>query len=262
MKNVAIFVDHENLVIAARNRGALIDWYAFKNYLASDQECRYPLEAFCYVAIDPRNEHVRDAEIRQLWEDGWMVKSKVGALAGPGRYKCNVDVEMAMDMIFFAHDVKPDIVVMVTGDQDFAPVALKLRERGIRVEVAAYPESLSKVLLNAASGYINLEEMQSEESEESGDSQEEHYGVASLNQHHQEKSSRESGEYDQEEEGSEDSEHENSSTPRERNFVPESGGYRKKAHPTLGEEEEESDYAEEEEKVSKKRKKSWINPWA
>lgn len=261
MKNVAIFVDHENLVIAARNRGALIDWYAFKNYLASDQECRYPLEAFCYVAIDPRNEHSRDAEIRQLWEDGWMVKSKVGALAGPGRYKCNVDVEMAMDMIFFAHDVKTDIVVMVTGDQDFAPVALKLRERGIRVEVAAYPESLSKVLLNAASGYINLEEMQSEES------QEENYGVANLNQHYQEKSSRESGECDEEEEDSEDPEHANSSTSRERNLIPESGGYRKKAHPPLGEEEgedegEEGDYAEKDAKASKRRKKSWINPWA
>jgi uncharacterized LabA/DUF88 family protein len=157
VKKTAIFVDHENISIAARNRGVVIDWFHFKDYLANDAESRYPLEAFCYVAIDPRREHAKDAEIRQLWGDGWLVKSKVGASAGEGHYKCNVDVEMAMDLIFFAHDVKPDIVVLVTGDQDFAPVALKLRERGIRVEVAAFPETLSRVLLDAASGYINLE---------------------------------------------------------------------------------------------------------
>ena len=153
----ALFVDHENLSIAARNRGVGIDWYDFKEYLASDGEGRPAVGAFCYVAVDPRSPNAKDREIDRLWEDGWLVRTKTGAPAGPGRYKCNVDVEMAMDMIFFAGDVRPDIVVMVTGDQDFAPVAIKLRERGVRVEVAAFPESVSKVLLNAASGYINLD---------------------------------------------------------------------------------------------------------
>ncbi len=162
MKRTAIFVDHENLRIAAQNRGVGIDWYSFKEYLASEQEGRYPLEALCYVAVDPRNEHAKDGEIGRLWEDGWLVRKKTGAPAGIGKYKCNVDVEMAMDIVFFAYDVKPDIVVLVSGDQDFAPVAIKLRERGIRVEVAAFPESISKVLLDAASGYINLETWEAE----------------------------------------------------------------------------------------------------
>jgi len=165
----ALFVDHENLSIAARNRGVGIDWYDFKEYLASDGEGRPAVGAFCYVAVDPRSPNAKDREIDRLWEDGWLVRTKTGAPAGPGRYKCNVDVEMAMDMIFFAGDVRPDIVVMVTGDQDFAPVAIKLRERGVRVEVAAFPESVSKVLLNAASGYINLEKWLEGGDEESGD---------------------------------------------------------------------------------------------
>jgi len=258
MKNVAIFVDHENLVIAARNKGVLIDWYAFKNYLASDEEHRYPLEAFCYVAIDPRNEHARDAEIRQLWEDGWMVKSKVGSLAGPGRYKCNVDVEMAMDMIFFAHDVKPDIVVMVTGDQDFAPVALKLRERGIRVEVAAYPDNLSKVLLNAASGYINLERMHSEETP-----LEEDYGFRSLNESNQEEFHKDSCRYyPQNEQDDEEPEQEGALKSRERETVPESGGYGQKTGDfDMPSEENDDEYADKK-NLGRKTKKSWINPWA
>lgn len=169
----AIFVDHENLSIAARNRGIGIDWYNFKEYLAGDNEGRSAIGAFCYVALDPRGPNAKDREIDRLWDDGWLVKTKVGAPSGPDRYKCNVDVEMAMDMIFFANDARPDIMVMVTGDQDFAPVVIKLRERGIRVEVAAFPESLSKVLLNASSGYINLDKWINEPEDESEEKEEE-----------------------------------------------------------------------------------------
>jgi len=157
MKRTAIFVDHENLSICARNRGLDIDYYDFKEYLASEKEGRTPLEAFCYVAIDPRREHSKDAEVSHLKQVGWLVKSKVGAPLPDGRFKCNVDVEMAMDAIAFSYEAKPDIIVLVTGDQDFAAVVLKLRERGIRVEVAAFPENVSGVLLDAASSFINLE---------------------------------------------------------------------------------------------------------
>ena len=64
---------------------------------------------------------------------------------------------MAIDIIAFIYDAKPDIVVIVSGDQDFAAVVRKLRERGVRVEVAAFPENVSHILLNEASGFINLE---------------------------------------------------------------------------------------------------------
>ena len=46
--------------------------------------------------------------------------------------------------------------MIVSGDQDFAAVVRKLRERGVRVEVAAFPENVSHILLNEASGFINL----------------------------------------------------------------------------------------------------------
>lgn len=157
MKRTAIFVDHENLSICARNRGALIDFYDLKEYLASEQEGRMPLESFCYVAIDPRNEHAKDHEIQRMEDDGWFVKMKRGAPCTGGKFKCNVDIELAIDMVSFAYDAKPDIVILVSGDQDFTAVVRKLRQRGIRVEVAAFPENISHVLLNAASSFINLE---------------------------------------------------------------------------------------------------------
>ena len=162
MKRVVIFVDHENLSICARKRGIYIDYGAFKDYLADEREGRALLEAFSYVAVDPRKKHGKDAEIRRMKEDGWLVKTKVGAPLPNGKFKCNVDVELTMDMLAFSFEASPDIVVLVTGDQDFAAPVKKLRERGIRVEAAAFPKNASYVLLDAASSFINLENYFSE----------------------------------------------------------------------------------------------------
>jgi len=38
-------------------------------------------------------------------------------------YEANIDIVMAMDAIEMALDVQPDIVVLVTGDSDFAYLA-------------------------------------------------------------------------------------------------------------------------------------------
>jgi uncharacterized LabA/DUF88 family protein len=153
----SVFLDLENLDICARNKGVKVDYYDLKFYLADESEGRVPQEFFSYVAIDPRREHSKDSEIRQLEGDGWFVKCKRGAPAPDGNFKCGMSVDMAIDIISFAIEARPDIVVLATGNQDFVAVARKLRERGIRCEVAAFPENVSQALINAASSFINLE---------------------------------------------------------------------------------------------------------
>ena len=61
-----------------------------------------------------------------------------------------------MDAIELSIEVKPDIVVLATGDSDFAYLAEKLRRRGIRVEVASVEQSLGKDLKNAANSVVDL----------------------------------------------------------------------------------------------------------
>jgi uncharacterized LabA/DUF88 family protein len=53
-------------------------------------------------------------------------------------------------------EMRPDVVVLVTGDADFAHLALRLRRRGIRVEVAATPQTLGTGLKGAANEVIDL----------------------------------------------------------------------------------------------------------
>ena len=133
-----------------------IDYGELLNYLADEAEERTLQAAYAYVPIDPRQEHAKDEIINDLWQNGYIVKSKVGTVAGE-TYKCNFDVEMAMDISRIAYGNAPDIIVLVSGDSDFLPIVLGMRNRGIRVEVAAFEAAMSRHLALRASGFINLD---------------------------------------------------------------------------------------------------------
>jgi hypothetical protein len=52
--------------------------------------------------------------------------------------------------------VKPDIIVLATGDADFVSLIQEVRKSGIRVEVAAFEETAGADILNKCSGFIDL----------------------------------------------------------------------------------------------------------
>jgi uncharacterized LabA/DUF88 family protein len=63
---------------------------------------------------------------------------------------------MAIDAIELSVEMRPDVVILVTGDADFSYLALQLRRRGIRVEVAAVAHNLGNALKTAANEVIDL----------------------------------------------------------------------------------------------------------
>ncbi len=91
-----------------------------------------------------------------LRSNGFMVVTKDGAPAEEGHYKANVDVMMAIDALELSVEMQPEVVILVTGDADFAYLATKLRRRGIRVEVASVAANLSGLLKAAANAVIDL----------------------------------------------------------------------------------------------------------
>ena len=153
---VAVFLDYANIDASSRQRNCNVDYEALLNYLADEDEGRTLQVAYAYLPIDPRQEHANDATINELWQKGYIVKSKVGTIAGE-TYKCDFDVEMTLDISRIAYVNTPDVVVLVSGDSDFIPIVLDLRERGIRVEVAAFEISMSRQLALKSSGFINLD---------------------------------------------------------------------------------------------------------
>jgi uncharacterized LabA/DUF88 family protein len=155
MEKIVIFLDYANTNAALQQRGAAPDYPGLLSYLS---EGRFLVEAHAYVPIDPRNPHGRDRQIEALWQSGWLAHTKLGAIAGDS-YKCDFDVEITLDLMRTAEIIKPDIIVLVSGDKDFVPVMLELRRRGIRVEVAAIPEgNAAREVILKASGFIDLRE--------------------------------------------------------------------------------------------------------
>jgi NYN domain len=52
--------------------------------------------------------------------------------------------------------VRPDIVVLASGDADFVPLIQEVRKSGVRVEVAAFEGTAGADVLLKCSGFINL----------------------------------------------------------------------------------------------------------
>ena len=63
---------------------------------------------------------------------------------------------MALDALELSIEMRPDLVILVTGDADFAYLAIKLRRHGIRVEVASVAANLGNILRSAANDVIDL----------------------------------------------------------------------------------------------------------
>jgi len=156
MLNVSVFLDYANINAASTSGSCKVNYGELLRYLADDSEGRAIKVAYAYVPIDPRREHAMDETISDLWSSGYIVRSKVGTQVG-NSYKCDFDVEMTLDMVRTAFDIGPDIAVIASGDSDFIPVVELLRNKGIRVEVASFARSMSRMLDNRCSGSIYLD---------------------------------------------------------------------------------------------------------
>ena len=153
MEKIVIFNDYANTNRSFHEYGVQADYDDLRNYLS---EGRMLIEAHAYVPIDPRNSAAMDNAIEGLWYSGWLVHDKIGSFAGEG-YKCDFDVEITMEIMRTAELVKPDTIVLMSGDKDFIPVILELRRRGIRVEVAAFSDySAARQVIVKSSEFIEL----------------------------------------------------------------------------------------------------------
>lgn len=153
-QRVAIFVDYANINRSASDFGVRLDYADLLEYLVAGRRL---VEAIAYVPVDPNVPHGRDAECEDLWLARFFVKTKIGKRID-NTFKCDVDVEMTIDMMNAALDMNIDTVILVSGDGDFMPVVAYLRGRGIRVEVCGFRANTARELALKSSGYIDMEQ--------------------------------------------------------------------------------------------------------
>ena len=157
-----VLVDESNVGSSVRTAGRGLDWLRLREFLAGSESGRALIEMVVYAGLPPAIplwQDERDKKnkfIHWLRSNGFMVVTKDGAPAEEGHYKANVDVMMAIDALELSVEMEPEVVILVTGDADFAYLATKLRRRGIRVEVASVTQNLSGVLKASANAVIDL----------------------------------------------------------------------------------------------------------
>jgi uncharacterized LabA/DUF88 family protein len=161
-QRVLVFVDESNVVSSVRALGRKLDWLKLREHLANPDRGRQLIEMVIYSGLPPsmpewQSERERKNKfLHWLRSNGFLVVVKDGSPGDGKHYKANVDVLMAIDAVELSIEMRPDVVVLVTGDADFAHLAVQLRRRGIRVEVAATAQTLGSGLKGAANEMIDL----------------------------------------------------------------------------------------------------------
>jgi uncharacterized LabA/DUF88 family protein len=159
---VLVLVDESNVGSSVRTAGRGLDWLKLREFLAGPDTGRDLIEMVVYAGLPPTIpswQEERDKKnkfMHWLRSNGFLVVTKDGAPAEEGHYKANVDVMMAIDALELSLEMRPDVVILVTGDADFAYLATKLRQHGIRVEVASVTANLGHILRAAANEVIDL----------------------------------------------------------------------------------------------------------
>lgn len=154
-----IFVDEGNLTGICSKLNRSIDWLKLREGLARDLDL---IEMLIYAGLPPMTaewsefRHKRERFLHWLESEGFLVVRKHGRPTTQQSYKANVDVMMAAEIVEMAIEIRPDVVILVTGDGDFGFLACKLRRRGIRVEVAAFENNLGEDLKISANHFIDL----------------------------------------------------------------------------------------------------------
>ena len=157
-----VLVDESNIGNSVRTAGRSLDWLKLRDFLGGTATGRDLIEMVVYAGLPPAIptwQEERDRKnkfVQWLRSNGFMVITKDGSPAEEGRYKANVDVLMAIDALELSVEMRPDVVILVTGDADFAYLVTKLGRRGTRVEVASVAQNLGNILRSTASEVIDL----------------------------------------------------------------------------------------------------------
>jgi len=152
MKKVAIFVDVQNIYYTVKqNYNCHFNYNAFWADVTSKREV---IKAIAYAIDKGDKQQIKFQQI--LRRIGLEVKLKPFIQRCDGSSKGDWDIGITLDMLDYAKDV--DVVVLASGDGDFALVLDKIRnEYNVSVEVYGVPKLTAPALICSATRFIPIE---------------------------------------------------------------------------------------------------------
>lgn len=162
-ERIAVFIDGPNLYQAARALAFDIDYRRLLEVFSSRGRL---VRAYYYTALLDEQEY---SPIRPLvdWLDynGYTMVTKplkeFSQATGRRKYKGNMDVDIAVDVMELAPHV--DHVVLVSGDGDFKRLVEAVQRRGVRVStistIRTTPPLIADELRRQSDQFIDLAEL-------------------------------------------------------------------------------------------------------
>lgn len=151
-QRIGVFVDVQNLYYSARNLyNARINFNAILDAAVGNRKL---IRAIAYVvkADMPEEQNFFEA----LEKSGFEVKTKDLQTFAGGHQKGDWDVGIAMDIIKMMN--KLDVVVLASGDGDFAPLLEYLQMTGQLTETIAFGKSTSSKIKELTDHFIDLDD--------------------------------------------------------------------------------------------------------
>ncbi len=150
-QRVGVFVDVQNMFYSAKRlKNAKLN---FLKLMEKAVRGRQLIRALCYVIENPDID--QSAFIEMLKNNGYEIKSKPLRFRSDGSSKGDWDMGIAIDAVTMVD--KLDIVVLVSGDGDFADLVYHLKSRGVLVEAISFMGSTNEDLIKAVDYHIPIE---------------------------------------------------------------------------------------------------------
>ncbi|MFO8060412.1 MAG: NYN domain-containing protein [Bacillota bacterium] len=154
VERVSIFIDGANMTYAQKKLGWQIDFQKTVEYFSAGKNL---INAF-YYAREPQDIDEKRFYGFLTWT-GYTVRTKpVKVWTDPSTsessYKCNLDIEMVVDM--FNTSSLYDAAIIFTGDGDFGRAVELLRSKGKRIIACSTQDMISYELANAVDKYVDL----------------------------------------------------------------------------------------------------------
>ena len=159
----ALFIDGENLYYTAKSLGMDLD---FKRLLAEFQSHGPLLRAYYYTTVSEDAEYQTTRPlIDWLAYNGFAVTVKAAKEFDDGdgrhKFKRNVAIEIAVDMLEIASHV--DHTILFSGDGDFRALVQAAQRRGVHVTVVSSmrtrPPMVADELRRQADTFIELDSL-------------------------------------------------------------------------------------------------------
>ncbi|HEV2582185.1 MAG TPA: NYN domain-containing protein [Ktedonobacteraceae bacterium] len=151
-ERVGVFVDVANLLYSARNMRINIDFGKLLDFLRGNRRL-VRAQAYCPTSPQPGEDQMFLQAVKGL---GYRITTKNYKTFASGARKADLDLDLCMDVVRLVDGKAVDSIVLVSGDSDFMPMLDYCSDHGVRVEIAAFDESMSATLRQSCDLFVNL----------------------------------------------------------------------------------------------------------